>query len=363
MKWIGQHIYDLAARFRGDVTIEGDLTVNGTYTQIDTDVTTTEQWLVTNDGTGPAAIINQLGSQDIFDVQDDGTSVFYIEDGGNVGIGTTSPDDILHILKDQGGGASALKLENKAGANNTGFDIDFQLASSGLSANIGAISTNNPGAGDTDMFFSTSTNGSTATEAMRITHDGNVGIGTTSPASLLHVAGKVTISDNQYLSWSTNSRIVANSSYMQFQVAATDKMRILADGNVGIGTTSPASRLDVVGGYDATPVKFLRHATYGNVIQLGRNSVSETAHIGYPGDATLNFSTAGSERMRITSAGNVGIGTTSPAYKIDIDGEARTDGLRLNLSATTQRAITATFDLYLEQRYLLIPVLLRQLKN
>jgi hypothetical protein len=89
MKWIGQHIYDLTARFRGDVTIEGDLTVNGTYTQIDTDVTTTEQWLVTNDGTGPAAIINQKGSQDIFDVQDDGTSVFYIEDGGNVGIGTT----------------------------------------------------------------------------------------------------------------------------------------------------------------------------------------------------------------------------------------------------------------------------------
>ena len=255
MKWIGQHIYDLAARFRGDVTIEGDLTVNGTYTQIDTDVTTTEQWLVTNDGTGPAAIINQKGSQDIFDVQDDGTSVFYIEDGGNVGIGTTSPaytldvagvintnsnyrqggvkilgressntvleaggdndiifetnnsekvrvlsngnvgigtsspDDVLHVLKDQGGVASALKLENKAGANNTGFDIDFQLASSGLSAKIGAIRTNSPGAGDTDMFFSTSTNGTTATEAMRITHDGNVGIGTTSPGYKLHVAG------------------------------------------------------------------------------------------------------------------------------------------------------------------------------
>ena len=75
--------------FTGDVNIQGDLTVNGTYTQIDTDVSTTEQWLVTNDGTGPAAIINQIGAQDIIDIQDDGTSVFYIEDGGNVGIGTT----------------------------------------------------------------------------------------------------------------------------------------------------------------------------------------------------------------------------------------------------------------------------------
>jgi hypothetical protein len=75
----------------GNVRIEGDLTVNGSYTQIDTDVNTTEQWNVTNDGTGPAVTINQTGAQDIMDVQDDGTSVFYIEDGGNVGIGTTNP--------------------------------------------------------------------------------------------------------------------------------------------------------------------------------------------------------------------------------------------------------------------------------
>ena len=83
--------------FTGDVNIQGDLTVNGTYTQIDTDVSTTEQWLVTNDGTGPAAIINQIGAQDIIDIQDDGTSVFYIEDGGNVGIGTTDPAAKLDV--------------------------------------------------------------------------------------------------------------------------------------------------------------------------------------------------------------------------------------------------------------------------
>ena len=52
----------------GNVRIEGDLTVNGSYTQIDTDVNTTEQWNVTNDGTGPAVTINQTGAQDIMDV-------------------------------------------------------------------------------------------------------------------------------------------------------------------------------------------------------------------------------------------------------------------------------------------------------
>ena len=131
MKWIGQHIYDLAARFRGDVTIEGDLTVNGTYTQIDTDVTTTEQWLVTNDGTGPAAIINQKGSQDIFDVQDDGTSVFYIEDGGDIGIGTTSPSEALDVVGNISasgdltiGQNSTIWAKNTVGSNVRLLDLD-----------------------------------------------------------------------------------------------------------------------------------------------------------------------------------------------------------------------------------------------
>ena len=71
----------------GNVRIYGDLTVNGTFTTVDTNTNTTEQWLITNDGTGPAVIINQTGAQPIIDIQDDGTSSFYIENGGNVGIG------------------------------------------------------------------------------------------------------------------------------------------------------------------------------------------------------------------------------------------------------------------------------------
>ena len=109
----------------------------------------------------------------------DGNVRFYANSSGNVGIGETSPDSILHIKKNQSSAASALKLENSAGGDNSEFDIDFQMASSGLSAKIGVIRTNSPGAGDTDMFFSTSNNGTTATERMRINYLGQVGINRT----------------------------------------------------------------------------------------------------------------------------------------------------------------------------------------
>ena len=116
-------------------------------------------------------------------------------------------------------------------------------------------------------------------------------------------------------------------NYVDGQVGANDTLQEVTDnGNtttnsIMIGSSSsPSLKLEVIGNYDATPVKFLRHATYGNIIRLGRNSVSETAHIGYPADATINFSTSGSEKMRLTSGGNLGLGTTAPATKLHIFG-------------------------------------------
>ena len=81
----------------GDTRIEGNLTVNGSYTIVDTNVNTSEQMSITNDGTGPALIINQKGAQPVLEVQDDGVPVLKIVDGGNVGIGTTIPLQKLHV--------------------------------------------------------------------------------------------------------------------------------------------------------------------------------------------------------------------------------------------------------------------------
>ena len=96
---------------------------------------------------------------------------------------------------------------------------------------------------------------------------------------------------------------------------------------LGIGTASPAYRLDVVGLYDSLPARILRQATYGEILRIGRNGVSETASINYPADGVFAINTVSSERMRINSAGNVLIGTTTDAgYKLDVNGSVRTTG-------------------------------------
>jgi hypothetical protein len=80
----------------GNTKIDGslivkNLTVNGTTTIIDTNTQTTEQLIITNDGTGTAVIINQLGNQPILQLQSSNINVFQVLNNGFIGIGLTNP--------------------------------------------------------------------------------------------------------------------------------------------------------------------------------------------------------------------------------------------------------------------------------
>jgi len=81
----------------GDVRVYGNLTVNGIQTIMNTDVGTTERLVITNDGTGPALEVNQIGNAPVVDFKDDGVSALTVVNGGNVGIGTTDPQAKLHV--------------------------------------------------------------------------------------------------------------------------------------------------------------------------------------------------------------------------------------------------------------------------
>jgi len=203
-----------------------------------------------------------------------GTERMRIDSSGNVGIGTSSPDNLLHIEGDQPTYklTSTNPLSTSVGTE-TIADIDFEAQNNSLyrtTARIrarqdGTWSTGTANFAPTALDFFTqdnSTSDGMASPRMTINEDGNVGIGTTSPNGILELkstgntnffitAGNTSAS--QVVLGDTDDIDVGKIAYshnvnsMEFIVNASERMRIDSSGNVGIGTTSPSTPLQVNG--------------------------------------------------------------------------------------------------------------------
>ena len=323
----------------GDARIQGNLTVNGTYTQIDTDVNTTEQWLVTNDGTGPAAVINQLGTEDIFDVQDDGTSVFYVEDGGNIGIGTTSPGKRLDIRTNGSGDGITLATSTPktfaqiVNGNSETFPYGKFSMKYGDTTPVQIIALSNElqlSGGYTTGGKITFRTGYGPSERMRLTDTG-LGIGTTSPSNPLTVVGADSVGIDDYIlhndDGNTKFGFPSNDTF-KIRTAGSDRLNIDSSGNVGIGTTSPTQDLTLY--RDSGDTNFLISSNNGgSQIFFGDTESDNIGKIDYDhSDDSLNIVVNAAERMRIDSSGTVGVGTSSPnsTYKLHVAGKSYLSG-------------------------------------
>jgi hypothetical protein len=99
-----------------------------------------------------------------------------------------------------------------------------------------------------------------------------------------------------------------------FTEGGVESMRIDSSGNVGIGTSSPSARLDVNGGRSFFAANSEPYSIY-----LRYNGSTSGFFIGSPSADAMSFSTSnGSEKMRINSSGNVGIGTTAPSGRLSL---------------------------------------------
>ena len=113
----------------------------------------------------------------------------------------------------------------------------------------------------------------------------------------------------------------------------SERVLVNSSGNVGIGTSSPSQKLEVNG-----LLRLNRQPNNDSVIYFGDSANGNNYVYGSSSNDHLTFGTAGSEKMRIDSSGNVGIGTSSATNKLTVVDSSST-GIR-SQSTTTQATDT-----------------------
>ena len=147
---------------------------------------------------------------------------------------------------------------------------------------------------------------------------GNIGIGTNIPNAELDIQGEnvpvirltetATGGKNCLIGVDTSNSFLRSSGNLFFQAGPQYKgISILEAGEVGIGTTTPNAKLEVIGNYK-------QKALDGNIggFTISINSGTDAVDLNNYYNAPLTFSTNNVEKMRINSSGSVGIGTTAP---------------------------------------------------
>ena len=287
-------------------------------------------------------------------------SIVY-DNGTNVGVGTSAPLSKLHVNGAAAGGGIIAFVTNTdaTGFTSTSFgdgtNTKGQIWVGNASyASFGGAGSMNYSANSGPHVWYTN-----YSERMRLDASGNLGIGTSSPSSKLDVSSLVTLSgpENNQLRWLNSGKdwranVSAAGNWYLYDVtntkfpftiegnAPSDTFRLASNGNVGIGTASPSSRLDVKRGSNATEVYpsgnwagRIVNATdsasenglivgnrwastnswvvdFGSIFGNGSGSWSSYYKIDGVGQSIWGSGSAGTERMRLGANGGLAIGGT-----------------------------------------------------
>lgn len=335
-----------------------------TYGQAEVQNPTFPFWKVMgNSGTNSST--NFVGTTDNISLRfrTNNTEKAVIDSIGNVGIGTSTPGERLHVYKTSGD--AIIRVETPSSSYES--RIEFWKWS-GFNAAVGFY----PGTSDLRLRTGQASDvimEPNSTEVMRVRSNGNVGIGTSTPSEKLEVAGRIqatnpgtTPSGSNIILGSPANDIgitmnrgngsggsaqrwdikITSDLSLRFRTSnSADRVTFTNTGRVGIGTTAPDTTLHVVGsikmvdGNQATGYIMVSDAngvgkwtdgstisSLGNDWHITGNSgtTAGTNFIGTTDAVDWVIKTNNTERARVKSTGNVGIATTTPGATLDVNG-------------------------------------------
>jgi len=290
---------------------------------------------------------------------DGATSLLEIKQNGNVGIGATNPSHDLTLGSGVSTGSTSTRLKIYRGADDPGQNLEMGYGHITVTrSNVLA---------SPQSTFSIKQKGSDGERiVMHIDTDGSVGIGTTSPSKQLHIEGtnanspgiKISASDLNYehevrangdglLISADSTNYGGAGPDIRFNVSGSERMRIIQNGNVGIGTTNPSANLHIFGDNAVAGsqgfIKISNNVNgdagiIGDSIALMTDGVANQLAI-RSGSAGIVLGVGSSPKMTINSDGNVGIGTTSPDFALDL--VVNNGGVQLQMGRSNTNAGTA----------------------
>ncbi len=233
--------------------------------------------------------------------------------GGNVGIGKTDPAAKLEVYDSND---EVLRLTRETASYPTKFKVG------------------------TDSAFVINSGNS---DVLAI-KSGKVGIGLTSPTSTLTVAGTIESTTGGFKFPDGTTQTTAASGSSAWTTSGNDIYNSNS-GNVGIGTTSPGNKLTVGGTVEVYQNNYVRGALGSTTKQLRIHNNNSDTYLDYHGGSVYWRDEGSAYNLTIEdSTGNIGIGKTSPGYKLDVSGDVNYSGALREDGVEILSGMIAMFD-------------------